>query len=506
VLGSALIVFREVLEAALVIGIACAATRGISGRNLRVAGGIAAGIAGACVVAGFAEVIAAAGSGMGQEIFNASILLAAVGMLGWHNVWMARHGREMARQMKAMGQSVQSGARPLYVLGAVIALAVLREGSEIVLFLYGLAAGGSSGAGMLAGGAVGLAGGAALGVVLYLGLLRVPTKHFFTVTSWMILLLAAGMASQAAGFLIQADYLPPLGAMLWDSSRLVSRDSLLGEILRTLVGYDARPAGMQLLFYLVTLLTIGVAMKLFGRPAPVAARAALPLLVLALAATLAPPRAEAGPADKVYRPAVEFGETEIELRGGYIRDDGPADTAQGYVLDLGYGVTTWWFTEAVVEMEKNPDDGFEAEEFEWENIFQLSEPGEFFVDYGLFAEVKMPFESGLPYAVEVGPMFQKEFGRLVNNLNVLAEREFGDNALKETEIGYRLQSRWHSGTPVEFGVQGFGEENAHLLGPALFGQARLGQNNKLKWDAAALAGLTDDAEDFRLRWQLEFEF
>lgn len=270
-LGSALIVFREVLEAALVIGIACAATRGIAGRYVWVAAGVAAGAAGACVVAAFAEVIAGSAAGMGQEIFNASVLLAAVAMLGWHNVWMARHGRELAQQMNAVGQSVLSGARPLYVLGAVIALAVLREGAEIVLFMYGIAAGGSSGIAMLTGGAIGLAGGGALGVALYLGLLRVPTRHFFTVTSWMILLLAAGMASQAAGYLIQADYLPALGDALWDTSGIVSHDSVVGEILRTLIGYDARPAGMQLLFYLATLTTIGVAMKLLGPAAPVAA-------------------------------------------------------------------------------------------------------------------------------------------------------------------------------------------------------------------------------------------
>lgn len=173
-LGSALIVFREVLEAALIIGIACAATRGIAGRNGWVTLGIVAGVVGACIVAAFAEAIAETASGMGQEIFNASVLLAAVAMLGWHNVWMARHGRELAQQMSALGQSVQSGARPLYAVGAVIALAVLREGSEIVLFLYGLAAGGSSAASLLGGSAVGLAGGAALGLLLYFGLLRIP--------------------------------------------------------------------------------------------------------------------------------------------------------------------------------------------------------------------------------------------------------------------------------------------------------------------------------------------
>jgi len=272
-LSSALIVFREVLEAALVIGIACAATRGVQTRNRWVAVGIAAGLAAACLVALFAEAIAGSAEGMGQEIFNASVLLAAVAMLGWHNVWMARHGRELAQQMNALGQSVQAGARPLYALGAVIALAVLREGAEVVLFMYGIAAGGSSGLSMLAGGGIGLAAGGALGLMLYLGLLRVPTRHFFTVTSWMILLLAAGMASQAAGFLIQADYLPAWGDTLWDSSHLVAHDSLVGEVLRTLVGYDAQPAGMQLAFYLTTLLGIGIAMKLFGHAPPAAARA-----------------------------------------------------------------------------------------------------------------------------------------------------------------------------------------------------------------------------------------
>jgi high-affinity iron transporter len=507
-LGSALIVFREVLEAALVIGIACAATRGLAGRNGWVALGILAGTAGACLVAAFAEAIAETASGMGQEIFNASVLLAAVAMLGWHNVWMARHGRELAQQMSALGQSVQAGARPLYALGAVIALAVLREGSEIVLFLYGLAAGGASGTAIAGGSAIGLGGGAALGVLLYFGLLRIPTKHFFTVTSWMILLLAAGMASQAAGFLIQADYLPSFGDTLWDSSHIVSPDSVAGEILRTLIGYEAQPAGMQLLFYLTTLITIGVAMKLLGRPVPAAMRAVLPLVVAGvLAASFAAPRAEAGPADKVYRPQVEYGETEIELRAGYVKDERKElNTLQAYVLDFGYGVTPWWFTEAVLEIEKEPGASLEAEELEWENIFQLTETGEYFVDLGFFAEAKLPLEVEYPYGLVVGPMFQKETGPLVHNLNLLAEWAFGNGFETEDALGYSLQSRWHSGTAVEGGIQGFGQDDAHLLGPAVFGGGKMGERSKFKWDAALLAGVTDDAEDWRLRWELEFEF
>ena len=141
----AIIVFREVLEAALIVSIVLAASKGTRGRVLWVTGGIALGVLGACVVAGFAAEIAQAVAGMGQELFNATILFAAVGMLGWHNVWMGRHGKEMAMEATALGREVAAGDRPLYALASVVGIAVLREGSETVLFLYGLAAAGSGG-------------------------------------------------------------------------------------------------------------------------------------------------------------------------------------------------------------------------------------------------------------------------------------------------------------------------------------------------------------------------
>lgn len=268
-LATAIIVFREVLEAALIISIACAATRNVAGRGAWVFGGIVIGLLLAGVVAGAAGLIAQSAAGMGQELLNAGILLAAVVMLGWHNVWMARHGREMAVQMNTLGAAIKTGTRPLYAIGIVIALAVLREGSEVVLFLHGIAAGGSNLGGMLAGGAIGVLTGAAAGLVLYFGLLKVPVKHFFSVTGWMILLLAAGLASQAAYYLIQADLIPPLGEALWDTSAILSRDSITGQVLHTLIGYDPQPAGVQLIFYVTSLLIIGGAMKLYGRPAPV---------------------------------------------------------------------------------------------------------------------------------------------------------------------------------------------------------------------------------------------
>jgi len=273
-LPTAIIVLREVLEAALIVGIVLAASRGAPGRGRWVSGGIAAGILGALTVAAGAGAITAAMAGMGQELFDASILFAAVGMLGWHNVWMSRHGRDMASEAVKLGSEVRSGARPLWALAVVVALAVLREGSEIVLFLYGIMLAGAGGGvvAMTVGGALGLAGGVACGTAIYFGLVSIPLKHLFTVTSWLVLLLAAGMASQGAAFLLQADLVPALGANLWDTSFLVSESSLTGRVLHTLIGYSAQPAGIQVVFYLATLLGIAGLMRLTGanrsKPAP----------------------------------------------------------------------------------------------------------------------------------------------------------------------------------------------------------------------------------------------
>lgn len=265
-LSSALIVFREILEAALLIGIIAAATRDVAGRSLWLLAGVVLGLLGAGVVAGFANVIANFASGMGQEIFNATVLGLAVLMLAWHTIWMASHGREMAQQAKSVGADIRSGTRSMSVLLVVVGLAVLREGSEVVLFLYGIAfSGGVSAKGMLAGGFVGAVLGVALGYVIYKGLLKVPVRWFFAVTTGLILLLAAGMASQSAAFLIQADLLPSLASPLWDTSAWLPQNSAIGTLLHTLVGYDEQPAGMQLVAYVGTLVLIIAAMKWIAR-------------------------------------------------------------------------------------------------------------------------------------------------------------------------------------------------------------------------------------------------
>ena len=262
-LATLLIVFREVIEAGLIVGIVLAATKGVPRRGLWVSYGVIAGVAGACLVAAFASEIGAFFQGSGQELFNASILLLAVGMLTWHNVWMASHGRAIAQEMREVGRAVASGGRPLAALAIVCGVAVLREGSEIVLFLYGIAAsGGTSALSMMAGGILGLLAGAGVSMLMYLGLLTIPARYLFSFTSGLITLLAAGLAAQAVAFLQQAGYVEVLTSTVWDTSWLLSDDSVLGRLLHTLIGYTDRPNGAQVLVYLLTVSFIWALMRL----------------------------------------------------------------------------------------------------------------------------------------------------------------------------------------------------------------------------------------------------
>lgn len=249
----ALIVYREVLEIAMILGVVLAATRGLPSRHLWIGLGFAGGLAGAGIVALFARRISALAEGMGQEFFNAMILFAAAIVIGWTAVWMRTHAREMAMQLKQIGHDVTSGKLPGFSLSVVIGLALLREGSEIVLFLYGQWIQRPSLAAITTGATCGLALGALTGLLLYAGLVKMSSRYMLKITGWLLVFLVAGLSAQGAEFLTAAGYFPSLSYTVWNSSWLLSDSSLLGKALHTLIGYSARPTAIGLLFYVSTL-------------------------------------------------------------------------------------------------------------------------------------------------------------------------------------------------------------------------------------------------------------
>lgn len=269
-LAAVVIVFREAIEAGLIVGIVLAATKGVFRRGLYVATGVLAGTLGAGLVAAFAGALSHLFAGTGQDLFNACVLLLAVAMLTWHNVWMSSHGRAIATELKNAGAAVAAGERALFALTIVVGVAVLREGSEVVLFLYGIASqGGTTAISILTGGVLGLAAGALLSALIYLGLVAIPTGRLFAVTSVLIALLAAGMASQSVLYLQSAGHLEFLTAPVWDTSWVLPQDGetvggIVGRMLHTLVGYSDSPNGLQLIAYAGTIAAMGTLMRLVG--------------------------------------------------------------------------------------------------------------------------------------------------------------------------------------------------------------------------------------------------
>ena len=264
--ATAIIVFRESLEAALFVGIIAAATRGLAGRARWLSAGVGAGVVGAIALALLARQISGWLDGLGQDVVNIGVLSLALVMLLWHCIWVSTHTQAMVSEARNLGQSVQQGQRPPWALLVVVALAVLREGAETVLFVGGSLTGNptTEPAMVLLSGAAGLAAGALVGIAIYAGLSRIPTRHVFSVTNVLIALLTGSIASQLARALVQAGFIETWIDPVWDSSWLLAQDSLVGTLLHSLVGYDARPSGAQLASYVAVLLVIYGGTRVMG--------------------------------------------------------------------------------------------------------------------------------------------------------------------------------------------------------------------------------------------------
>lgn len=251
-----IIVFRETLEAGLIIGLVLAAAKGLPWRRTLVAGGTLAGLVIAVIAALVLSIATDALEAIPTEVIDATALLVAAAMLAGHAAWMARHAAELTREVTAAGAAVLAGERPAYALSIVVAVAVAREGVETVLFLAGATAAGGGGGSVLMGGIIGAVVAAACGATFYAGLLRLSARTMFAISGWLLALVAAGMAADGVA-LLQQHFDVTIGTTeLWDSSALVSQGSLLGRALHTLIGYVERPTGAQLAVFAATLVTI----------------------------------------------------------------------------------------------------------------------------------------------------------------------------------------------------------------------------------------------------------
>lgn len=508
--SSALIVFREMFEIVLIVGVVLAATRGIPKQGLAIALGVSGGLLGASIIAIFTDKISNLAEGMGQEFFNAIILFTAAAFISWTIIWMKSHSKEMRSRFIKVGQDVREGRSPYLMLSAIIALAVWREGSEIVMFSYGMLASGSSISDLLTGAAIGTLGGLVLGTLFYLGMIKIPMKLFFQVTTGLLVLLVAGMMSQGFGFLVATGLFENLSNVVWDSSWLLSERNFFGETLKVLVGYTARPTTIQLFVYFLTIGLFIMTLKFLDRKNMITSTVSTAAIILACGTILFPSSAHA--TKKVYTPYVEKGEVELEAKYGYAIDkdnDVEGEFKQKYAI--GYGLTDFWFSELYGEWEKEGEDGADIEftAIEWENKFQLTNPGQYWADFGALVEYVHNTDGGAD-KVELKGLVAKDIGKFSHAINLIAEREVGEKSSDEIEFGTAFNSRYRYSPQFEPGIEmynDFGDfeggfdDHKHMIGPVVQGKIF----NNIGYDTGVLFGISDAAPDATLKLLLEYE-
>lgn len=523
-LATAIIVFRETLEAALVIGIVMAACRDVPNRGMWAGAGLAAGLAGSIVVAVFAGVITAAAEGMGQELLNATILLAAAATLAWHAIWMSSHGSELARHVGDVGRSVAAGERSLAAIAVVIGAAVLREGSETVLFLLGILRGSETSVpAIAAGGLLGAAAGAAAGATLYLGLVRIPLRHFFTATNVLILLVMGGMSAQGVGFLVQAGIVAPLVDPVWDTGWLLNEGSLAGKVMHALVGYESRPTGVQVLAYVGAIATVLLATRLvtrgFERRFVMRVAGGLVLAAAATASLLIAVR-PAHAEFKMRYPNIDYREVEIENNVSLSFDKRAEKNHNlSFPTEVGLGVLPFWFVEVEFEASKEPGERTSLDAVTFENYFMLTEQGKYWLDAAIFAEYARSRKSDAADTVELGLLLQKENGKFLHTANLYWEHEVGSLASSADTFKYQWQSRYLLDPLFQPGIEVYGKiedvnrpgrfnEQQFRLGPMFAGRYSLGEiggRGTIKYEAGYLFGATTATEQGTLRTRLEYE-
>lgn len=258
------IVWRESVEAMLVVGILNAwmtHNPEAAGGKRWLWGGVAVGLLLAGLLA-WGLFAASEAFAAHQDAFQLTMVLVAAVLIVQMVLWMREHGRTLKRELESgLAANVERGS--WWGVLVLVAIAVAREGSEAVVFLYGMLAG-ADGAMLWSMAGAGLAGfllALATFWVLQLGGRVLSWRLFFRVTEVMLLLLAAALFISGVDKLISMDVLPPLVDPLWDSSMLLDDMSPLGGVVSALTGYRAQPALMTVLAYAGYWLAIGGLMR-----------------------------------------------------------------------------------------------------------------------------------------------------------------------------------------------------------------------------------------------------
>lgn len=262
----ALVVFRECLEISMVLGIICAATKSIQNFVIYITAGIMSGIITAAILAFFITKLTSSFSGFGEEFVDVGIIMLTVVIIGVTAIWVKKYAANMHNKMSDLSNKMERGTTPKIILTAVVATTILREVTEMILYMHALAVSSEfSPTDYILGFGSGIIMGIAVSVGIYYGLSKIALKYLFSISFKLLVLVASSLAAEAAGILTSIGYLDVGNEPLWDSSWLISDSSMIGQVLKMLVGYNAQPNAMQIIFFVITAVFIFTSAKLGER-------------------------------------------------------------------------------------------------------------------------------------------------------------------------------------------------------------------------------------------------
>lgn len=263
----ALVVFRESLEIALLLGVIMAVTKQIEKSKIYTITGVMIGAVLAAFFAFFTRSISVSFGGMGDEVFSAFIILLTVVLISWTIIWMQGYGARVKRNLGELSDKISSGNANYIMLVLIVAATILREGIEMIILVYSISSVETINSNSyILGVIIGMSSGFIVGIVIYLGLVKLTNQQYiFRICSVLLMLIAAGFAAQAAGIMTSAGIVTIMTDRVWDSSWLVADRSVWGRLLNMTTGYIARPNGLQVIFYTGTIIIINLLIQIKAR-------------------------------------------------------------------------------------------------------------------------------------------------------------------------------------------------------------------------------------------------
>ena len=255
--SSLLIMLREGLEAALIVGILLAYLAKTGNRDKQGVVWTGVGLSLVMSLLAGAVIFFPAGEleGRAEQLFEGTATLAAAAVLTYMIFWMRKQAINIRAHLQAQVDTALQSDSTL-ALGLLAFVAVGREGIETALFMFASARTATPVAATV-GGMFGLGAAVVLGYLLYRGTYRLNLRAFFNVTSVLLLFFAAGMLAHGIHEFQEAGIISPLIGHLWDTNRVLPEGSTVGSFLKALLGYDANPSLVEVLAYALYLALVG---------------------------------------------------------------------------------------------------------------------------------------------------------------------------------------------------------------------------------------------------------